>query len=96
MCRCYAKNCNVDHFSGMSAKGRAAAQKRGNDKRQNKKFDQPTTEFDYADEQVYNKNIDDLMDYIMQPQNESKKNKKKAKKRKTDEVEEEAKSKSQQ
>ena len=37
---------------------------------------------------MYNKNIDDLMDYIMQPQSqgEGKKNKKKAKKRK--EVEE--------
>ena len=35
---------------------------------------------------MYNKNIDDLMDYIMQPQNqgESKKNKKKAKKRKNE------------
>ena len=40
---------------------------------------------------MYNKNIDDLMDYIMQPQQEgSKKNKKKAKKRKGANDEEEA------
>ena len=38
---------------------------------------------------MYNKNIDELMDYIMQPQAESKKNKKKAKKRKVAEEAEE-------
>lgn len=66
--------------------------KRGEDKRagNGKKFDAATSaqaavdqqQFDYADEQVYNKNIDDLMDYIMQP--EGKKNRKKAKKRKAE------------
>lgn len=37
--------------------------------------------YDYSEEQVYNKNIDDLMDYIMQPQDgKSGKNRKKKQK----------------
>ena len=40
--------------------------------------------YDYSEEQVYNKNIDDLMDYIMQPQDGKggKNRKKKQKQRK--------------
>jgi hypothetical protein len=69
MCRCYAKNCSMDHFNGISGKGqRGNPQKRANDKRQaNKKFETTSPEFDYSEEQVYNKTIDDLMDYIMKP-----------------------------
>ena len=42
-----------------------------------------------ANEQVYTKNIDDLMEYIMQPQQEGKKKNKKQKKRKGGAEEEE-------
>ena len=53
---------------------------------------------DYADKKVYEMNTDDLLDYIMQPQPDGKKNKKKPKKRKPEggAPEDEAKAKSHQ
>jgi len=58
----------MDHFNGAAKGQRGNQPKRGGDKRQgNKKFETQNEQFDYADEQVYNKNIDDLMDYILQP-----------------------------
>ena len=48
---------------------RGAQQKRANDKRQQTRRNEMQQEvYDQSEEQVYNKNIDDLMDYIMQPQ----------------------------
>ena len=55
---------------------------KGYDNKRSKKCETQTDESDYANEQIYTKNLEDLMDYIMQPENETKKNKKKAKKRK--------------
>ena len=45
----------------------------------NKKFQQQVDQFEFGDEQVYNKNLEDLMDYIMQPEGKKKKKPKKRK-----------------
>lgn len=45
----------------------------------NKKFEQQADQFEFGDEQVYNKNLEDLMDYIMQPEGKKKKKPKKRK-----------------
>lgn len=64
MCQCYAKNCVVDHCNGVFKGPRGTQQKQRGEKRQNKKFDSQNADFDYTDEKVYNKNLDDLMEYI--------------------------------
>jgi len=55
----------MDHFSGVAKGQRGNAAKRGGDKRgQNKKYETQSEQFDCTDEQVYNKPIEELMDYI--------------------------------
>ena len=67
----------IDHFN-LNAKGKRSNTKRGNIAT-NKKFEQQVDQFEFGDEQVYNKNLEDLMDYIMQPEGKKKKKPKKRK-----------------
>ena len=69
----------VDHFNlNVNGKGKRTNAKRGN-MATNKKFQQQVDQFEFGDEQVYNKNLEDLMDYIMQPEGKKKKKPKKRK-----------------
>lgn len=90
-CRCLAINCMIDHFNlNVNGKGKRNNTKRGN-MASNKKFEQQADQFEFGDEQVYNKNLEDLMDYIMQPEGKKKKKPKKRKGQKEESDDEKAK-----
>ena len=84
-CRCYDKKCVYDHLchnKGAVARGPGGKGNKAYDGKRGKKFENQNEEFDCANEQIYSKNLDELMEYIMQPENENKKNRKKGKKNK--------------
>ena len=72
-CKCYAKNCVVDHFAPprKGHRDRVGAQKnaRANEKggRHGKKFESASPEYESQTQEMYNKTIDEVLEYINAP-----------------------------